>query len=141
MKTCIAVSDNPCCSFPCQNQGICYTKGFDAYACDCTRTGYYGQHCEYGNGIYSVPVSACTLPSPRFVSIGQRLMSIFAATLSTRITKLLKPSRNSLQHLVTNYKFLWNVVNNIYSLRMFFMGLVLKGQFCYDPLSPRVYVT
>uniref|UniRef100_A0A8C1YCG5 Prostaglandin G/H synthase 2 n=1 Tax=Cyprinus carpio TaxID=7962 RepID=A0A8C1YCG5_CYPCA len=33
----------PC--IPCQNQGVCLSKGADAYECDCTRTGYYGENC------------------------------------------------------------------------------------------------
>ncbi|XP_039264230.2 prostaglandin G/H synthase 2-like [Styela clava] len=37
---------DPCCSLPCENNGICYTKGFDDYECDCTRTGHYGKNCE-----------------------------------------------------------------------------------------------
>uniref|UniRef100_A0A8D0GBI0 Prostaglandin G/H synthase 2 n=1 Tax=Sphenodon punctatus TaxID=8508 RepID=A0A8D0GBI0_SPHPU len=36
---------NPCCSNPCQNRGVCMTRGFDQYECDCTRTGYYGENC------------------------------------------------------------------------------------------------
>ncbi|XP_074952857.1 prostaglandin G/H synthase 2 [Phalacrocorax aristotelis] len=36
---------NPCCSNPCQNRGVCMTRGFDQYECDCTRTGYYGKTC------------------------------------------------------------------------------------------------
>uniref|UniRef100_A0A670IJW4 Prostaglandin G/H synthase 2 n=1 Tax=Podarcis muralis TaxID=64176 RepID=A0A670IJW4_PODMU len=36
---------NPCCSNPCQNRGICMTTGFDHYECDCTQTGYHGEHC------------------------------------------------------------------------------------------------
>lgn len=41
-----ATAYNPCCSNPCQHRSICMTKGFDDYACDCTRTGYYGKNCE-----------------------------------------------------------------------------------------------
>jgi hypothetical protein len=36
---------NPCCSFPCENGGVCVDDG-DEYTCDCTRTGYYGVDCE-----------------------------------------------------------------------------------------------
>ncbi|XP_077463497.1 prostaglandin G/H synthase 2 [Stigmatopora argus] len=36
---------NVCCSEPCQNRGVCTALGSDAYECDCTRTGYYGQNC------------------------------------------------------------------------------------------------
>uniref|UniRef100_A0A8C1CQB7 Prostaglandin G/H synthase 2 n=2 Tax=Cyprinus carpio TaxID=7962 RepID=A0A8C1CQB7_CYPCA len=38
-------ADDPCCAQPCQNQGVCLSKGADAYECDCTRTGYYGENC------------------------------------------------------------------------------------------------
>ncbi|XP_050414504.1 prostaglandin G/H synthase 2 [Patella vulgata] len=38
---------NACCSYPCQNQGICNTKGFDSYTCDCTGLDYYGDNCEH----------------------------------------------------------------------------------------------
>ncbi|KAK1329311.1 hypothetical protein QTO34_011492 [Cnephaeus nilssonii] len=37
---------NPCCSNPCQNQGVCMSVGFDQYTCDCTRTGFYGENCS-----------------------------------------------------------------------------------------------
>lgn len=37
---------NPCCSNPCQNQGVCMSVGFDHYKCDCTRTGFYGENCS-----------------------------------------------------------------------------------------------
>lgn len=36
---------NPCCYFPCQNQGVCVRVGLRGYECDCTRTGYYGVNC------------------------------------------------------------------------------------------------
>ncbi|XP_036409678.1 prostaglandin G/H synthase 2a [Megalops cyprinoides] len=36
---------DPCCAEPCQNRGVCTSRGADAYECDCTRTGYYGQNC------------------------------------------------------------------------------------------------
>ncbi|CAG2191006.1 COX2 [Mytilus edulis] len=37
---------NLCCSYPCQNNGVCLTKGFKDYECDCTRTDFYGKNCE-----------------------------------------------------------------------------------------------
>lgn len=40
------ISANPCCSFPCQNRGVCMTTGVGSYMCDCENTGYYGKHCE-----------------------------------------------------------------------------------------------
>ncbi|XP_029392868.1 prostaglandin G/H synthase 1 isoform X2 [Mus pahari] len=36
---------NPCCYYPCQNQGVCVRFGLDHYQCDCTRTGYSGPNC------------------------------------------------------------------------------------------------
>uniref|UniRef100_H0V9X9 Prostaglandin G/H synthase 1 n=1 Tax=Cavia porcellus TaxID=10141 RepID=H0V9X9_CAVPO len=36
---------NPCCYFPCQNQGVCVRFGLEHYECDCTRTGYSGPNC------------------------------------------------------------------------------------------------
>ncbi|XP_077572967.1 prostaglandin G/H synthase 2 [Stigmatopora nigra] len=41
----VCVEGNLCCSEPCQNRGVCTALGSDAYECDCTRTGYYGQNC------------------------------------------------------------------------------------------------
>ncbi|EGV97362.1 Prostaglandin G/H synthase 1 [Cricetulus griseus] len=39
------VKVNPCCYYPCQNQGVCVRFGLDHYHCDCTRTGYSGPNC------------------------------------------------------------------------------------------------
>nr|XP_048288232.1 prostaglandin G/H synthase 1 isoform X1 [Myodes glareolus] len=36
---------NPCCYYPCQNQGVCVRFGLDRYQCDCTHTGYSGPNC------------------------------------------------------------------------------------------------
>ncbi|NWU61951.1 PGH1 synthase, partial [Pterocles burchelli] len=36
---------NPCCSYPCQHQGVCVRVGAGGYECDCTRTGYFGDNC------------------------------------------------------------------------------------------------
>ncbi|XP_041911403.1 prostaglandin G/H synthase 1 isoform X2 [Arvicola amphibius] len=36
---------NPCCYYPCQNQGVCVRFGLDHYQCDCTQTGYSGPNC------------------------------------------------------------------------------------------------
>uniref|UniRef100_A0A8D2DFH2 Prostaglandin G/H synthase 1 n=1 Tax=Sciurus vulgaris TaxID=55149 RepID=A0A8D2DFH2_SCIVU len=36
---------NPCCYYPCQNQGVCVRFGLDRYQCDCARTGYSGPNC------------------------------------------------------------------------------------------------
>ena len=37
--------NNPCCSYPCENNGVCMTKG-DSYSCDCANLDFYGKHCE-----------------------------------------------------------------------------------------------
>uniref|UniRef100_UPI003AAE7491 prostaglandin G/H synthase 1 n=1 Tax=Centroberyx gerrardi TaxID=166262 RepID=UPI003AAE7491 len=36
---------NPCCYFPCENNGVCVRFGPESYQCDCTRTGFHGQNC------------------------------------------------------------------------------------------------
>nr|ADB65786.1 cyclooxygenase [Gammarus sp. KV-2010a] len=40
-----AVDYDPCCEFPCQNQGVCMSYADKSYSCDCTNTGYYGVNC------------------------------------------------------------------------------------------------
>lgn len=37
---------DPCCSFPCQNQGVCLSKSNHQFTCDCTGLEYSGQTCE-----------------------------------------------------------------------------------------------
>ncbi|CAC5373048.1 PTGS2 [Mytilus coruscus] len=37
---------NLCCSYPCQNNGVCLTRGFNEYECDCTGTDFYGKKCD-----------------------------------------------------------------------------------------------
>ncbi|KAK7067762.1 Prostaglandin G/H synthase 1 [Halocaridina rubra] len=37
---------DPCCGYPCLNQGVCMTWPGNNYTCDCTGTGHYGIHCE-----------------------------------------------------------------------------------------------
>ncbi|KAK8726704.1 hypothetical protein OTU49_010007 [Cherax quadricarinatus] len=37
---------DPCCAYPCQNQGVCLTLPANNYTCDCTGTDHYGIHCE-----------------------------------------------------------------------------------------------
>ena len=47
----ISFSENydPCCSFPCQNRGVCSpTKDYTSYTCDCGTLPYYGKNCEKG---------------------------------------------------------------------------------------------
>lgn len=40
------LTENLCCSYPCENGGVCLTKGFNDYECDCTSTDFYGRYCE-----------------------------------------------------------------------------------------------
>lgn len=35
-----------CCSFPCQNGGVCMSKGSTDFTCDCTGLEYYGKTCD-----------------------------------------------------------------------------------------------
>ena len=37
---------DPCCSFPCQNGGVCVSRGWDDFQCDCTGLDYYGATCQ-----------------------------------------------------------------------------------------------
>ncbi|XP_060744604.1 prostaglandin G/H synthase 2a [Tachysurus vachellii] len=91
------VTVDPCCSQPCQNQGVCVSKGFDAYECDCTRTGYYGENC--------------TKPE-----------------LSTWIKSILKPSPSTVHNLLTHYKWIWDIINNVSFLRNTLMRYVLTSR-------------
>ncbi|CAL9682165.1 unnamed protein product [Knipowitschia caucasica] len=40
-----AESVNPCCYFPCQNQGVCVRYAEETYECDCVGTGFHGENC------------------------------------------------------------------------------------------------
>ncbi|KAF4086271.1 hypothetical protein AMELA_G00104560 [Ameiurus melas] len=91
------VTTDLCCSQPCQNRGVCISKGLDAYECDCTRTGYYGENC--------------TTPE-----------------LSTWIRSKLKPNPNTVHYLLTHYKWIWGIINNISFLRNALMRYVLTSR-------------
>lgn len=42
-----ATADDPCCSYPCQNNGICLMgKVPGSYSCDCANLDFSGRHCE-----------------------------------------------------------------------------------------------
>ncbi|XP_067310027.1 prostaglandin G/H synthase 2a [Pseudorasbora parva] len=88
---------DPCCAQPCQNQGVCLSKGADAYECDCTRTGYYGENC--------------TTPE-----------------LLTRIKSTLKPRPNIVHYILTHYKWIWDIINNISYLRDGMMSYILTSR-------------
>ncbi|KAJ8011344.1 hypothetical protein DPEC_G00057180 [Dallia pectoralis] len=88
---------DPCCSQPCENRGLCNSKGFDDYECDCTRTGYYGENCT----------------TPEFL---------------TWMKTLFKPNPNTVYYVLTNYKWLWNILNNIPFLSNAVMTYVLTSR-------------
>lgn len=93
----VCEADNLCCSQPCQNRGVCTALGTNAYECDCTRTGYYGQNCT----------------TPEFF---------------TWIKITLKPTPNTVHYLLTHFKGLWNIINNIPFLRDAIMRYVLTSR-------------
>lgn len=37
---------DPCCAYPCQNQGVCMRLPTNNYTCDCTGTDHYGTNCD-----------------------------------------------------------------------------------------------
>lgn len=87
---------DPCCSFPCQNFGICNRVGFtDRYYCDCYGTGYYGDNCE-------------------------------TATWRKWIYEKLRPSPYTVQYLTTHGRLLWMVINNVEWLHAPIMRAVLQ---------------
>ncbi|XP_064616364.1 prostaglandin G/H synthase 2-like [Liolophura sinensis] len=77
---------DPCCSFPCQNQGVCVTITSDSYTCDCSQTGFYGNRCEH-------------------------------ATLLMQIKLWLKPDPETVNGILTRYKWFWDTVNYFPFLR------------------------
>lgn len=54
---CFSSTVNPCCYFPCQNQGVCVRFGLEHYECDCTRTGYSGPNCTVREPRFQPPSS------------------------------------------------------------------------------------
>lgn len=52
-------SENLCCSYPCQNGGVCLTKGFKDYECDCTSTDFYGRNCETRKYLLAKKLFSC----------------------------------------------------------------------------------
>ncbi|KAL8612799.1 hypothetical protein ACOMHN_033469 [Nucella lapillus] len=41
------MAGNACCSFPCQNNGVCMTTGPVTYMCDCSNLPFYGDYCQH----------------------------------------------------------------------------------------------
>nr|ALG96656.1 cyclooxygenase [Macellomenia sp. JCH-2014] len=56
---------HPCCSFPCQNDGVCMSRGFTDYECDCTNTPFYGRNCQHATWLHSIKLFL--KPSPTTV--------------------------------------------------------------------------
>lgn len=94
---------DPCCSFPCQNFGICNRIGFtDKYYCDCHGTGYYGNDCEivtWGKWIY----------------------------------EKIRPSPYTVQRLTTNGRLIWKIINRIKSIHSFIIKIILKIRATFPP--------
>ncbi|XP_059141342.1 prostaglandin G/H synthase 2-like [Physella acuta] len=78
-------AENPCCSFPCQNKGICLTgREPGSYTCDCGNSDFYGPHCE-------------------------------TPTLTKRLKLFLRPSSETLHNWLVSpsLKWIWDIINNV----------------------------
>ncbi|KAK7094706.1 prostaglandin G/H synthase 2-like [Littorina saxatilis] len=75
---------NPCCSYPCQNDGMCMTTGHDTYMCDCSNMDFYGDHCEHP-------------------TLMKRIKTWLRPDTETTHYLLVEPK----------YKWIWNIVNNL----------------------------
>ncbi|TRY56835.1 hypothetical protein DNTS_004105 [Danionella cerebrum] len=98
---------DPCCAQPCQNQGVCLSKGADAYECDCTRTGYYGENCT----------------TRKFTKGFSQKSELF-----TFIKSSLKPGPNIVHYILTHYKWIWDIINKVSYLRDAIMRYVLMSR-------------
>lgn len=71
-NTCFSSTVNPCCYYPCQNQGVCVRFGLDRYQCDCTHTGYSGPNCTIRElrlrPLSPAPLGLPLYPTPAFLS-------------------------------------------------------------------------
>uniref|UniRef100_UPI00398F3D4B prostaglandin G/H synthase 1-like n=1 Tax=Pristiophorus japonicus TaxID=55135 RepID=UPI00398F3D4B len=65
LKVADTTAINPCCYYPCQNNGVCVNVGMEDYECDCTRTGYYGVNCS--SPFFWSRVRKFLKPSSRFM--------------------------------------------------------------------------
>lgn len=113
--------------------------GFDQYKCDCTRTGFYGENCTTRKFALGCPhleggymyrchfTDLClimgALNSPSFY------FSLIAAEFLTRIKLFLKPTPNTVHYILTHFKGVWNIVNNIPFLRNAIMKYVLTCKY------------
>lgn len=79
-NTCFSSTVNPCCYYPCQNQGVCVRFGLDRYQCDCTQTGYSGPNCtirELGlRPLSPAPLDLPLYPTPALLS-GHGFLCLF----------------------------------------------------------------
>ncbi|GFN79616.1 prostaglandin g/h synthase 2, partial [Plakobranchus ocellatus] len=97
----IAVADkpvNPCCSFPCQNRGVCLNgKEPGSYTCDCGNLPFYGKHCE-------------------------------TPYLWTRLTRWLRPSPDTLHNWLVSdsLKWWWGIVNKVTFLHNMIIRVVYQ---------------
>lgn len=99
--------------------------GFDQYKCDCTRTGFYGENCSTRKSAARTPRAwHCVCHR---ASLNHTLLSapLLAAEFLTRIKLLLKPTPNTVHYILTHFKAVWNIVNNIPFLRNSIMRYVL----------------
>ena len=129
---------NPCCSNPCQNQGVCMSVGFDHYKCDCTRTGFYGENCstrKFALGCPRLEGGCIQFSLYRFEShdvphsFHPPFFPLIAAEFLTRIKLFLKPTPNTVHYMLTHFKGVWNIVNNIPFLRNAIMKYVLTCKY------------
>nr|XP_039274776.1 prostaglandin G/H synthase 2-like [Styela clava] len=95
VRSTFAEKYDPCCSFPCQNFGICNRIGFtDQYHCDCYGTGYYGDNCQ-------------------------------TPYISTWIGDTIKPSPALVRWLTTHGKLFWNLINKVEFLHDFLLKIII----------------
>lgn len=125
---------NPCCSHPCQNRGVCMSVGFDQYKCDCTRTGFYGENCTTRKFVVECPHLEWDIYSYHFTELCHNvsrsfLFALITAEFLTRIKLLLKPTPNTVHYILTHFKGVWNIVNNISFLRNMIMRYVLTCKY------------
>lgn len=87
---------NPCCSYPCENNGVCMTQG-ENYYCDCANLEFYGKHCEI----------------PTFMKKIKLFLKPSQSTLHNLLT-----SKKWLWNIVNSVPFLANaVMKKVYTMR------------------------
>lgn len=97
---------NLCCSFPCQNEGVCLSLGYNDYECDCTGSGYSGKNCEMPSWLQ-------------------------------RITDWLRPGRETLQHAITHYPWVWWIINRVTPLHQLLIKYVYVSRANMVDTPPR----